>query len=525
MIGHVINLFPGEKDFIFICNKNHLKNDDFKMYEIIKNYCPSGQIIGIEPHKLGPVHAVLAIKNLINNEEEIIVNYCDFSCYWDWNNFKDFIFRSSCDGAIPSYKGFHPHSLGTTNYAYIKEKNMWLNDIQEKKPFTDNRINEYASSGTYYFSKGKLLIDSFTSLIQNNISINGEFYVSLAFKELLKKSKNIAIYPLQHFFQWGTPEDLEEYKFWSNTFSSFLEKKDNSFLNKGSIIIPMAGMGKRFSDEGYVTPKPLINVSNKPMILKAIEDLPNCKNKVFVMRKDMSGSKKISELISKTYPNSKIKFLENPTNGQAITTMLGLEAIKDENDIFPLTIGACDNGCIYNRDKFEELLSNKEVDVIVWSTRNHANAKRKPKMFGWIDADENQKIKEIAVKKLIDNDLSKQIVIGTFTFKKEGHLNNSINRLIKRKEKVNNEFYLDSCINDAISLGYNCYAFEVDSFISWGTPNDLKTFEYWQSAFHKWKYHKYSLKKDRTINGEEINNLERKYQKILPFFIKKNANY
>ena len=25
MIGHVINLFPGEKDFIFICNKEHLK--------------------------------------------------------------------------------------------------------------------------------------------------------------------------------------------------------------------------------------------------------------------------------------------------------------------------------------------------------------------------------------------------------------------------------------------------------------------------------------------------------------------
>ena len=38
------------------------------------------------------------------------------------NHFKNYVNESHCDGAIPSYRGFHPHSLGTTNYAYIKEK-------------------------------------------------------------------------------------------------------------------------------------------------------------------------------------------------------------------------------------------------------------------------------------------------------------------------------------------------------------------------------------------------------------------
>ena len=69
MIGHVINLFPGEKDFIFICNKEHLNNNSYDMKGILESYCPSGKIVGIEPHKKGPVHAVLEVENLIDNDE------------------------------------------------------------------------------------------------------------------------------------------------------------------------------------------------------------------------------------------------------------------------------------------------------------------------------------------------------------------------------------------------------------------------------------------------------------------------
>ena len=38
-----------------------------------------------------------------------------------------------------------------------------------------------------------------------------------------------------------------------------------------NVLIPMAGAGKRFFDAGYVFPKPLIEVDNKPMIQWVIE--------------------------------------------------------------------------------------------------------------------------------------------------------------------------------------------------------------------------------------------------------------
>ena len=54
-------------------------------------------------------------------------------------------------------------------------------------------------------------------------------------------------------------------------------------------------------------------------------------------------------------------------------------------------------------------------------------------------------------------------------------------------------------MREKFELGLNCKLFEVDKYICWGTPNDLKTFEYWQSCFHKWSSHPYCLELDKNI--------------------------
>jgi hypothetical protein len=107
-------------------------------------------------------------------------------------------------------------------------------------------------------------------------------------------------------------------------------------------------------------------------------------------------------------------------------------------------------------------------------------------------------------------------VLGTFTFKHATDFRNMVNRLIARDGLVNGEFYIDSCINDAIEAGLRCKLFEVDSFLSWGTPNDLRTFEYWQSCFHKWSGHPYRLANDGRIPYDVVAELEELYRAIVP---------
>jgi NDP-sugar pyrophosphorylase family protein len=518
IVTHVIDMFPGEKDFLFICNNEHLENADYRMEEILRQYCPTGRIIGIPPHKLGPIHAVRQVEHLIDLDTPTVVNYCDFTCYWNWHHFKRFVAASECDGAIPAYKGFHPHTLGTTNYAYMREANGWVQDIQEKQPYTDNRMDEYASSGTYYFASGRIMSDAFRATMEQGINVNGEYYVSLAYKPLLQEKCAITVYPLQHFMQWGTPEDVAEYNGWSAAFNRLASPLQAAPDLRGTLVVPMAGLGQRFAKEGYAVTKPLITVSGKPMVMQAVNDLPPARQHAFVLRHDMAGHQEIARAIKETYPNAVIETIPNVTEGQACTALIGLEALEREIGEVPgpVTFGACDNGALYDADAFRKLVEDPQVDVIVWGVRGHANAVRYPQMFGWIDAAPDGRIERISVKTPLGSPATDPIVLGTFTFKRAADFRKAVDHLIARDGRINGEFYIDSCINDAIELGLHCHLFEVDSFLSWGTPNDLRTFEYWQSCFHKWAGHPYRLAQDGRIPPHAVSELEERYRAIVP---------
>ena len=148
IIAHVVDLFPGEWDIIFVCNQDHLDEPSFHMRETLEGLCPGACILGIAPHRPGPVHAVRQAMPLLDPAQPVIVNYCDFTCYWDWADLKAFLTETGCAGANPAYRGFHPHSLGSTFYAYVRQAGGWIEDIQEKQPFTNSSMDEFASSGT-----------------------------------------------------------------------------------------------------------------------------------------------------------------------------------------------------------------------------------------------------------------------------------------------------------------------------------------------------------------------------------------
>jgi NDP-sugar pyrophosphorylase family protein len=517
IIAHVVDMFPGESDFIFICNQDHLDEPAFRMEEILRGICPSGRIVGIAPHKLGPIHAVRQAAKLVDPGRPVIVNYCDFTCYWNWQYFRQFVAATGCDGAIPAYKGFHPHSLGSTNYAYLLDAEGWVQDIREKQPFTANRMDEFASSGTYYFRTGHLMLDAFAAAVAQDLSVGGEFYVSLAYKPMLAGGQGVAVYPLQHFMQWGTPQDVAEYNYWSGAFRRLARPPAPAPEPQGAIVVPMAGLGQRFAEEGYALTKPLILVSGRPMVAQASHDLPAASQHVFVLRADMEGHELISAQLRDLYPGCILKTIDRVTEGQACTALIGLDALEGVAGTAtgPISIGACDNGALYHAGHLGDMLAHSGVDVIVWGVRGYPNALRNPKAFGWIDAD-GGKIRSVSVKTPLAHPESDPVVLGTFTFRRAEDFRRSVDRLVARDGRINGEFYIDSCINDAIALGLECHLFEVDTYLCWGTPNDLRTFEYWQSCFHKWPTHPYRLEQDSRVPEPEVAALAARYATTLP---------
>jgi NDP-sugar pyrophosphorylase family protein len=513
IIAHVIDMFPDETDFIFICNKDHLAVPEYEMSKTLRQYCPTGKIVPIDAHKLGPVNAVLQAREHINQDSPVIVNYCDFTQYWDYEDFKSFTQQTRCDGALPCYRGFHPHSLGSTFYAYVRHDDFWMTDIQEKQPYTDDPTDEYASSGTYYFASGALCLEALDAQMSQELTKGGEYYVSLAYKPLLAEKKKIAIYDIQHFMQWGTPADLEDYLNWSAVFRRLLNAQTTRARQSGYVLLPMAGLGSRFAKEGYTLPKPLIHVSGRPMVLQAVNDLPVPSSYIFVTRADLMDLDVICEKLRTSFLDMSTVVLNGPTEGQAITCLMGLE---DVDLSLQLTIGACDNGMLYDAGALEGLMRDSDIDLIVWIVRGHPDGIARPEMFGWVGVDDAGNINALSVKSPLNDPRTDPMIVGTFSFKQASQFKALTKSLIAKNSRINGEFYVDSLIAEAMEAGLKCKIFEIDAYIGWGTPNDIKIFEYWQSCFHKWASHPYALEKDSRIPPSKLGELASHYQKSIP---------
>ena len=58
-----------------------------------------------------------------------------------------------------------------------------------------------------------------------------------------------------------------------------------------NIIIPMAGLGKRFKKENFSTIKPLIVIDKKSIFEESIKDLPESKNTIAIINKKVISIK------------------------------------------------------------------------------------------------------------------------------------------------------------------------------------------------------------------------------------------
>ncbi len=479
IIEHVVELFPEIEKVSFICNETHLRDTD--MREILTKISPNSNIIEVSDNiKKGPVYVVSKVFNHIDDNEEVIFSYCDYGTVWDFDSFlKE---KKNYDGLIPSYIGFHPHMLGSDNYAFSKINGKYVEEIREKQPFTDNKMNEYASNGTYYFKSGSIVKKYFKELIDLDINVNGEYYISLVYNLLIQDGLKVGVFEVKKMLQWGTPYDLEIYKKWSDYFKKPKIKKIKNPKNT-TLILPMAGKGNRYIEGGFEKPKPLIPIDGVPMIIKSVDCLPESDNSVFICLNEHIKKYNIDTTLREYYPNASVLGINNVTEGQACTCEIGINESKLNLDD-PIFISACDNGVYYNVNEYNKLVNNKSIDIIVWSFRNNQSSKLNPNSYAWLDVDLENNIKHVSCKKFIyDDPLKTHAIVGTMFFRKAKYFIDGLKKNINENVRTNNEFYVDDVLNQNIKQGLTVKVFEVENYICWGTPNDFLTYNYWKEYF------------------------------------------
>ena len=480
LIEYVLKLFPGETDILCIVNKEHIR--DFQIDKVLLKINPNITIFSIEPHSLGPIHAVMSAKHLISRSKPVAVNYCDFSMSWDWQNVKDTLLTNDYDGLIPAYRGFHPHSNGTTNYAYIKHTDdLNVQDVQEKKPYTNKKVEEFASTGTYIFKTGQLMLDIFDDVLLMDLNTNGEFYCSAAFGKQYADQFRYRIYPINYFCQWGTPTDLE---FFREYISNLLDFNNNEYTQKDQsvsklpVLLPMAGKGSRFHSKGYKTKKPYLNFdSYGPLFELAASSFgPRSQLRVHTLVHEDQENAVDQEDTNRQFKSFSKTPVNEVTSGQASSTKYLIDAQLSQNKLDAgFNVAPCDAYINAHTFPISDIL--KKNDLIVWVKEINVPMIDKPEQYSWME--EQTEGNEIILKAAPKNKIASQLT-GFFSFKNSEIFEELYNQMVTEKRMVNGEYYIDTMAKIALENSLTVQFCKISNYLCFGTPYEYETNNYFQ---------------------------------------------
>lgn len=243
-------------------------------------------------------------------------------------------------------------------------------------------------------------------------------------------------------------------------FNSILEAiKKVVYTKKPNILVPMAGLGSRFAEQGYELPKPLIDVNGAPMIQRVVESLGLDGKYIFVVQKSHYESYDLREELSRIAPGCEIVVIDGLTDGAARTTLLAQEFIDNDS---PLIIA--------NSDQIVEWCAEDFVQLTMDPSSSGAIALFKATDSKWSYAQiKDDYVSRVAEKIVISDNAS----VGIYGWKHGHDYVRFAKQMIAKGIKTNNEFYICPVYNEAIEAGHRVHPYFIDKMHGVGTPEDL----------------------------------------------------
>lgn len=204
MIDWVIKTLRVKGRFIFITRRYEYYLWNSLLNQVLKELVENPQIIEIDYVTEGPASSALLAKDLINNDEELIIGNCDQVMDWDANHFLNSCHVDGVDGVVITQKQNNPKN----SYIELNENGYGIR-LAEKE-----MISNHALTGVHYWKHGKDFVSSSEEMIERNIRFGNEFYISLSYNILIEQGKNIGIYEIPLSGNWpvGTTEDIIKFK-------------------------------------------------------------------------------------------------------------------------------------------------------------------------------------------------------------------------------------------------------------------------------------------------------------------------
>jgi len=200
MIQAVVENLDFDAEYIFLVRKEHIEKYEIEsLLNVITNN--RATVIPVDGLTEGAACTALLAEKYIDTDDELLIANSDQYVEFSPENFNMLRRLTPVDAIVLTFNAVHP------KWSFVKVNSRGVaTEVAEKNP-----ISNIATCGIYYYRRGSDFVRYAHQMIENDIRVNGEFYICPVYNELIADGKALIPYFVHRMHGLGTPEDLQKY--------------------------------------------------------------------------------------------------------------------------------------------------------------------------------------------------------------------------------------------------------------------------------------------------------------------------
>ena len=232
-------------------------------------------------------------------------------------------------------------------------------------------------------------------------------------------------------------------------------------MKKIHLIMPMGGAGSRFFKNGFVMPKPLIEIQKKPFLYwatKSISKYVEVEDITFVVLKQHIEEFEIDKTINEKFPNAKIVVIPQILNGAVLTCMEGVKNIEDD---LPIVFNDCDHAFISS--EFNTYCKKAEFNKLDGGLLTFESDDPK---YSYLKMNEYGNVIHTVEKQVV----STHAICGAYYFKNKNVFLECAKEYLDKCSY--SEYFVSGVYNIMAEKNMNIANFKCDIHVPFGTPDE-----------------------------------------------------
>ena len=198
MIQKVVENLDFDCEYIFLIRKEHIESYNGILDTLARITNGRFNHIVVDSLTEGAACTALLAKELIDNDEDLLIANSDQIIDYEPENFKSLKNLTTCDSIVFTFNAVHP------KWSFVKTNSRgFITEVAEKKP-----ISNIATCGIYWYRRGSDYVKYAEQMIEKDIRVNNEFYIAPVYNELISDGKTLIPFYVHRMYGLGTPEDL-----------------------------------------------------------------------------------------------------------------------------------------------------------------------------------------------------------------------------------------------------------------------------------------------------------------------------